>query len=54
LSASACDSTSSKRKREALGHDNADLTLSGRLLNDIQITDIVLDDERAYVELGWE
>lgn len=41
------------QKRAALGTDAADLTVSGRMLNDIQITNIELSDERALVELGF-
>jgi hypothetical protein len=42
-----------KRKRAALGTDAPDLTVSGRMLNALQITDIVLTDDEAYVELGF-
>jgi hypothetical protein len=42
-----------KRKRAALGQDKADLTVSGNMLNDVAVTNIVLTDDEAYVELGF-
>jgi hypothetical protein len=43
-----------KRKREELGHANADLTVSGNMLNHITITEVEVTPERARVRLGWE
>jgi hypothetical protein len=42
-----------KRKREALGTSSPDLTFSGRMLNELQITEIESDGLSARVRLGW-
>lgn len=42
------------QKRAALGTDAPDLTVSGNMLNDLQIVDVEVTPERARVRLGWE
>lgn len=42
-----------KQKQAALGHAEADLQVSGNMLNHIGITDVQVTDEGGTVTLGW-